>query len=54
MLIDNSQLVTSVAGGKGKGAIFRNGNIVKTLPEENLLDEFSRELRKMGIPPEFE
>lgn len=40
-----------VAGGRGKGAIFRDGRIVKSVPEAELLGEFIGELRKVGTPP---
>lgn len=35
-----------IAGGKQKGCIFRKGKIVKTVPENQLFDEFIRELQK--------
>ena len=33
-----------VAGGKGEGLIFKKGEIIKKVPEENLLSEFKKEL----------
>lgn len=40
-----------IAGGKGKGAIFRDGEVIRTLPEGELLDAFIHELRCIGTPP---
>ncbi len=40
-----------VAGGHGKGAVFRNGQIVATLPEDQLLPCFLHHLRQIGTPP---
>ena len=35
-----------IAGGKGKGAIFRKGKVVKTVTEENLLQFLKAEIDK--------
>ena len=35
-----------VAGGKGKGAIFRKGKVVRTVAEENLLDTLMAEIEE--------
>ena len=35
-----------VAGGDGKGIIFSKGEIVKTVPEDMLLDEFIALIKK--------
>ncbi len=35
-----------LAGGKGKGVIFRKGKIVRTVPEEELLDALMEEIEK--------
>ncbi len=37
-----------LAGGRGSGLIFKNGKILKKVPEGRLLKEFLRELKKMG------
>ena len=36
-----------IAGGDGNGLIFKKGEIVKKVPEENLLDELIKEIEKM-------
>ena len=36
-----------LAGGKGFGLIFRNGKIVKKVPESRMLEELMKELRKI-------
>jgi len=36
-----------LAGGKGRGVIFKNGQKVKTVPESDLVEEFVAELEKM-------
>lgn len=36
-----------IAGGKGSGLIFKNGKIIKKVPEAKLLTEFLRELKKL-------
>lgn len=36
-----------VAGGKGAGILFKKGKILKTLPEEKLLEELFREIKKI-------
>ncbi|HTV72368.1 MAG TPA: flavodoxin-dependent (E)-4-hydroxy-3-methylbut-2-enyl-diphosphate synthase [Candidatus Acidoferrales bacterium] len=36
-----------IAGGKGKGAIYRKGELVGTFPEERLLDELRNEIEKV-------
>ena len=33
-----------VAGGKGEGLIIKKGEIIRKVPEENLLEEFEKEL----------
>ena len=33
-----------LAGGKGKGVIFRKGEIVRTVPESELLDALMQEI----------
>jgi (E)-4-hydroxy-3-methylbut-2-enyl-diphosphate synthase len=49
-----------VASGNGKGVIFRKGKIVKTVLEEDMLDELTKEIhqviedRKNGIVDEVE
>jgi (E)-4-hydroxy-3-methylbut-2-enyl-diphosphate synthase len=49
-----------VASGNGKGVIFRKGKIVKTVLEEDMLDELTNEInqviedRKNGIVDEVE
>ncbi len=44
-----------VAGGKGKGAIFRKGALVGTFPEAELLDALRREIEGVILEqyPEF-
>jgi (E)-4-hydroxy-3-methylbut-2-enyl-diphosphate synthase len=36
-----------IAGGKGKGAIYRKGQLVGTYPEDQLLSELRREIEKV-------
>jgi (E)-4-hydroxy-3-methylbut-2-enyl-diphosphate synthase len=36
-----------IAGGKGKGAIFKKGELVKSVPEEKLLEELMASIREM-------
>ncbi|WP_353095272.1 flavodoxin-dependent (E)-4-hydroxy-3-methylbut-2-enyl-diphosphate synthase [Tissierella praeacuta] len=36
-----------IAGGKGEGLIFRKGEIIKKVKEENLLDELIKEIEKL-------
>ena len=36
-----------IAGGKGEGIIFRKGEIIKKVPEENLLEELLKEIEKL-------
>jgi (E)-4-hydroxy-3-methylbut-2-enyl-diphosphate synthase len=36
-----------IAGGKGKGAIFRKGKVVRTVPEENLLQALLEEINQI-------
>ena len=36
-----------IAGGKGEGLIFRKGEIIKKVPEEQLLSAFQEELDKL-------
>ncbi|MDU4889040.1 MAG: flavodoxin-dependent (E)-4-hydroxy-3-methylbut-2-enyl-diphosphate synthase [Clostridium sp.] len=36
-----------IAGGKGQGIIFRKGQVVKTVKEEELLDELIKEIEKL-------
>ncbi|MBI2327587.1 flavodoxin-dependent (E)-4-hydroxy-3-methylbut-2-enyl-diphosphate synthase [Candidatus Curtissbacteria bacterium] len=38
-----------VCGGKGQGAIFKKGKLVKTLKEEDLLPEFIDEIKKVLV-----
>ncbi len=40
-----------IAGGKGKGLLFKHGRVVATLPEAELLPALVRELRAAAIPP---
>jgi len=40
-----------IAGGKGRGILFANGEIVRTCPEERLLEVFLQELRKRATRP---
>jgi len=44
-----------VAGGKGKGAIYRKGTLVGTFPEGELLDALRAEIEKVivDVYPEF-
>lgn len=37
-----------IAGGNGEGIIFRKGEIIKKVPEENLLEELLSEIEKLG------
>ncbi|MEW6423617.1 MAG: flavodoxin-dependent (E)-4-hydroxy-3-methylbut-2-enyl-diphosphate synthase [Bacillota bacterium] len=37
-----------IAGGKGVGLLFRRGEIIRRVPEEKLVDELVREVRKMA------
>jgi Enzyme involved in the deoxyxylulose pathway of isoprenoid biosynthesis len=36
-----------IAGGKGKGAIFRKGKVVGTVSEENLLEALMMEVNSL-------
>ena len=36
-----------IAGGNGVGLIFKKGNIIKKVPEKDLLDELAKEIDKM-------
>jgi len=36
-----------IAGGKGKGVVFRKGKIIKTVPEKNLLNALLNEIEKI-------
>ena len=36
-----------IAGGKGEGLLFRHGEILRKVPEENLLDELMKEIDRM-------
>jgi (E)-4-hydroxy-3-methylbut-2-enyl-diphosphate synthase len=38
-----------LAGGKGKGVIFKKGRPIKTVPEERLVDELIREIDQMTL-----
>lgn len=40
-----------IAGGDGKGALFRHGRVVRTVPESELLSAFLAELRQHVSPP---
>jgi (E)-4-hydroxy-3-methylbut-2-enyl-diphosphate synthase len=44
-----------VAGGKGKGAIYRRGELVGTFPEERLLGALRDEIEKViaEVYPEY-
>lgn len=35
-----------VAGGNGRGVIFRKGKVLRTVPEENLVDELMKEIEQ--------
>ena len=41
-----------IAGGAGRGILFRNGQVVQTLPEDGLLDALERELLDAATPPD--
>ena len=41
-----------IAGGAGRGILFRNGKVVQTLPEDGLLDALERELLDAATPPD--
>src|SRR3989339_433270 len=43
-----SEADLGLAGGKKSGLIFKNGKIIKKVPEKYLLKEFIKELRKIG------
>jgi len=36
-----------IAGGRGYGLIFRKGEIIKSVPEVDLYNEFKRKLQKL-------
>ena len=36
-----------IAGGKGEGLIIKKGEIIRKVPEEDLLSEFEKELQTM-------
>ncbi|MCX7822815.1 MAG: flavodoxin-dependent (E)-4-hydroxy-3-methylbut-2-enyl-diphosphate synthase, partial [Syntrophobacterales bacterium] len=36
-----------IAGGRGKGVLFKNGRLVKSLPEEALVRELLKEIEEM-------
>ena len=36
-----------IAGGDGCGVLFKNGEIIRKIPEENLLDELLAEIERM-------
>ena len=38
-----------IAGGKGEGLIFRKGEIIKKVPEDQLLEAFQEELDKLLV-----
>ena len=38
-----------IACGKGKGAIFRKGNVVKTVTEENFLEALKTEIDSLSL-----
>lgn len=40
-----------IAGGRGKGAIFRAGQVVERVPEDKLVEVFSEHLRRIAIAP---
>lgn len=41
-----------IAGGKGKGAIFRKGEVVSTVAEGNLLEALMREVDSLSLDEE--
>ena len=36
-----------IAGGNGEGILFKHGEILRKVPEENLLDELMFEIEKL-------
>ena len=40
-----------IAGGAGRGVLFRQGKILKVLPEEELFPALQEELRRVALPP---
>ena len=36
-----------ISGGNGKGIIFVKGEVVKKVPEENLIEELIKEIEKL-------
>ena len=36
-----------IAGGKGEGLLFKKGQIIKKVKEEDLLDELLKEIKKL-------
>ena len=38
-----------IAGGKGEGLIFKKGEIIKKVKEENLIDELMKEIENLGL-----
>lgn len=36
-----------IAGGKGEGLIFRKGEVLRKVPQEQLVDELMREIEKL-------
>ena len=36
-----------IAGGDGCGVLFKNGEIIRKIPEERLLDELIKEIEKI-------
>ncbi len=36
-----------IAGGKGEGLIFKKGKVIKKVKEEDIIDEFIKEIEKM-------
>lgn len=40
-----------IAGGAGRGLLFRQGKVLQSLPEAELFPAFQEELRRMALPP---
>ncbi|HZK18147.1 MAG TPA: flavodoxin-dependent (E)-4-hydroxy-3-methylbut-2-enyl-diphosphate synthase [Clostridia bacterium] len=41
-----------IAGGKGSGVIFRKGKVIRTVPEEDLVEELLKEVEKLKLEVE--
>lgn len=48
---ESSDADVGLAGGRGKGVIYRKGQIVKTVPEESFLEEVLKEIASI-LPPD--